>query len=119
MLLLFPSKYSFEINGEYDIGLKVSDIYNNQETKTGDTTEGQYRVALPDGRMQVRARKAEHMTDHMAEHMAKHMAKHMAEHMAKHMAKHMAISFGAVTQKGHREHHKCNKDAGFDTFGCE
>ena len=107
MFLLFPSKYSFEINGEYGIGLKVSDIYNDQETKTGDTTEGQYRVALPDGRMQVRAQKAEHMTDHMAEHMAEHMAKHMA------------ISFGAVTQKGHREHHKCNKDAGFDTFGCE
>ena len=38
----------------FGVSVQPQWIFFHQETKTGDTTAGQYRVALPDGRMQVK-----------------------------------------------------------------
>ena len=46
-----PTDYNFvySVTSPYH-----GDDHSHTETKTGDTTAGQYRVALPDGRLQVR-----------------------------------------------------------------
>merc|ERR550517_1072531 len=52
----YVDPYATHTDYEFVYSVKApyhGDDHSHQETKTGDTTAGQYRVALPDGRMQI------------------------------------------------------------------